>query len=563
MGINRYTRPVQSQYIPTQPNPQMQMMMMQKRANDEARGRQETAIFENELLNTKAYDKKDATRLKELSANYQKQLSDLHDKYPNDPNAMLQEMSVLRRKLDKDRLAGDLYEINKNYQIGMDTQTDAMDRFAKGELTEDLYNYQMADPISGRKAPATSNPLLKYQEKIASKEYSDSVFSNPSGALENALNVARSLAGDEYFKYMTPEAQKVFDAKATVIFKDKYRNADIENNDFGANGQDRYVRGNPSVDPSYNGRIDLEGLTIGDDGSLKVPEIAKFDIQNASAIELAAAQQGLDPADPSGSQAAFIARVKKEKAKIEKAKTDLNLPTNWTDVDIAENINKYYDENAGTYSRTFSPRASNKIESNIPKLYDSKTSTSMVTQNAKVTIDGVEIEANTLDKELASKMKYDLSDKADRASFNKTKESAQSSINWDGATPGEISYTLIDSDGSTFEIGVQNPDSELQEIFRPSHTLISGINEGTLSGIIRGVNVGVKYTDGKEDNVSQSVDVVTEWDGTKGKLVQKIYLADGEGNRLKNNGKDIPTTIDALMKMEENEAYSYLVKKKK
>ena len=54
MSINRYTTPVQSQYIPTGPTPEMQMMLLRKRSEDEAMAAQQKAIFENELLKTKA-----------------------------------------------------------------------------------------------------------------------------------------------------------------------------------------------------------------------------------------------------------------------------------------------------------------------------------------------------------------------------------------------------------------------------------------------------------------------------------------------------------------------------
>jgi len=265
--INRYTQPINSQYIPTSPNIQMQAMLMQKKAQDSAQAEQSRAILENDLLSTKAYGEADTKMLQEISKQYDSQLSDIYTKYQGDPNAILAAMTTLNRNFQKEKLAGSLYDINKRYTIAMDTKEKADKALMSGQISQYGYREMMSDPTSGRVVTKDTQPLETFATKVATSNYNDDIFNGDKEyAMKNALAMFDGLAASEY-QYMKPEEITQMREKAMNVFFNKYRNKPPTNSDGNDSGNgtgevNKYIPGTrPNVSLNTRDIANLSGNT--------------------------------------------------------------------------------------------------------------------------------------------------------------------------------------------------------------------------------------------------------------------------------------------------------------
>jgi len=152
MAINRYTQPMQSQYIPTMPNAQLVSTLLQKKAQEEALRDKNVSTLESELLKVKAYGDKDKAKLSEKQKYYKNKLGDLYDQYGDNPGLMLAAMKDINREFTNDALAGDLYDIDRTYKYAMEDVKDAEEKRSEGKLLPWAYRQQIANAGTGFRA---------------------------------------------------------------------------------------------------------------------------------------------------------------------------------------------------------------------------------------------------------------------------------------------------------------------------------------------------------------------------------------------------------------------------
>ena len=262
--INRYTQPVQHQFIPTQPNPQLLSMMMQKRSQDEAQVRANTAAIENDLLGVRAYRDEDKKKLESLSKNYTSRLSDIYDRTNGNPTATLVELNALRREYEKDKIGGDIYDINYNYSTAMGAIKDANERFGKGEISAAGKRYQIQNASTDRvgKDPQIYKTL---KDQITSKEFDKNLFKTPEEAYFNIMN----LAGEQFkneLSYMTPQERAGLASGIQSLVYEKYNT--------GERKYDASVvqKGNPMFSENSLKDIDISSNIYNKEGNIKDSE---------------------------------------------------------------------------------------------------------------------------------------------------------------------------------------------------------------------------------------------------------------------------------------------------
>jgi len=228
--INRYSQPIQQQYIPTGPNPQMMEMMLRKRESEKAQMEQQAFQLENNMLGVKAFNKEDSDRLKNRVDYYTKALDKIYTQYRNNPHAGNAYLGKLNREYMRDIQSGELYDINKNYSIASEDVADANKREGEGKLNPWAAQWQRSNAGSGRRAQEGKDFMKDAMALVSGTDYSNSIYDNKEEAARTAVE---SFIEDNKLQlsYM-PEEQRMMTIESFENhFYNKYRNDRIKGND--------------------------------------------------------------------------------------------------------------------------------------------------------------------------------------------------------------------------------------------------------------------------------------------------------------------------------------------
>lgn len=223
MAINRYSKPIEHQYMPTTPNPQIVAMMLQKKAADTATAQQQRNTLESNVLGIKAYGQEDSGLLKQKQDHYSKSMSKIYEDYKGDSNSILYAMNELNREFTRDTTSGDLYNINQKYLTAQSDIKHANEEYGKGNLTEGGHRWQIANAGTGQRAQKNPEMFDKLHSQINTIDYSKSVF---AGDYDDAVANAESMFAGQFktqISYMNEE--ELANAKITVgnIVADRFR----------------------------------------------------------------------------------------------------------------------------------------------------------------------------------------------------------------------------------------------------------------------------------------------------------------------------------------------------
>lgn len=513
MAISKYTQPIQAQYMPTTPNPQLTAMMLQKRSADEARASETRNVLESQVLGVKAYGQDHVDLLEDKQTEYQDRIGDIYDRYSNDPNATLYAMNELNRQFQKDITSGDLYDIDYRYGIAQEDIANAKERYAKGELTESAFRWQMDNAGTGYRAQKDPGMFDKVSSQIDGTNMEKSVFGyNQEQAVVNMQNSFQQQYQTQ-LSYMSPKEREnaMGYVRSQVYSKWRADNPDGYDSDgTGTGNSDRWnihraganvkqglppdefvgneafdKDGNyegmiPSTYDSYGGHRNVWGAAFSKDKYDPIP--------------------GVDPSEPYTDP-----KVVERFAKWRKS---YNLPDSMTDKEVQGAVDANMEFKSASFGADYTLSDSDDIHSLIPSLSEG-------IGNRISTINDKEINQGEFYEKLANE--FQTIDKPEEFLHGKGKamlDNARVSLVSDGEYSGQILYEIGD-----VKVYTEAPSEQFELANKSSFNLKNAILNNQI-GNIQGINgIEVKWTNKQYDGV----DITGEWNEDSKKIEEVMY----------------------------------------
>ncbi len=517
MAINRYTQPVQAQYIPTTPNVQLVTALLQKQAQEQAMASNALSTFESDLLKSKAYGDKDKATLAEKQKYYKGKLGELYDQYGSNPGLMLSAMRDINREYTQDITAGDLARINQTYAQAQEDIKDAQERYSKGNLMPWAYRQQMDQAGTGFRAVQGSD----YFDNAIDRYVSTSNWYNKvsGGDYNQALQTAwKGFLSDpeiqSQVQYMNDTEKAMLEQQFNSAFQSRWNAIKPKDKTTSGSGADDIYVGsdyfnfvNTGAETGYDPlQFRFDDDLYDENGDI---DLSKADDVASKASSSATRYQrmrypGSQTFESSASMAGEIAnRIIKQKSELDNARKIYNIPSNLSDKEAVEKINGIRQK----YSVQFSAVA-------VPKdTYTDVMQEKLIDGNDMINLIGRDVRIKG-DKNLYK----NFDDVADKLGFGNLEEfveankhvSKKGGVQMSGFEPGALVYMVKNNKGDEVPIEISPESNDIKSEFGPSWDIQNSIRNNEVGvGKFNEFTYGPAYIGIYDPDTEKRVDAIT------------------------------------------------------
>jgi len=525
MAINRYTQPVQAQYVPMDMQSYQQNAMMAAEAGkkpwniieainarqQENYGKAQASMDQlgQGFAGLHAINDEDQKKLNEEAKKLRSEVENIYKKTDGKPLAMLPMLSSLNRQLKRNITSGDLYDIGKRYEIGMENIDEAKKMLRKGDIGKWSFNYQLKHPLAV--IPNIGDPSSMAKDYL-SKNYKDASFATDAGVKQNFFKTMATKYGDVYnsasdgqkaaminewdnlFKtyYRNEFGDNVFDENKPGMKQSlgtatkAYENEPIINKDkltFSNDGQITGTQLSPKeevIDSGINTLLYSYGVPgtivkfFKDDMMSKDFSLGQIGDYMKAAIEAFGMATG-DKKDIDKKVGQFvntISDIQKDKnivGEVKRLRKQYNIPEDLSDKEAVDLINNTHSYNSEKIDQEWKSATSSKNKTGGFRMFN-EDGTIKDFSNAEISIDGVK----STNDEMMQTLHEAFGTDGDPTKLNKALAAMDNRFIFKKSTskPGEVEMRFYDpKEEKTRKISVVLPDNTIQQSLGPAQEI--------------------------------------------------------------------------------------------